>query len=458
MTRRDAVRIVAALAGLLAAAGCLAQPVAWIHVTDQAGQPSPARVLITREGTDKPDLYVVFADAQGDCPLTDVPPGQASIEVSRGPEWSVETVEAVIHPLRGETQTVTLRRLCDLPARGYYGGDSHMHSTFSDGAQKPEDVARHCRAEGLEWAFLTDHNSVAGHEAFKAQATADFLPMGGQEVTTGRGHIPALGISTLVSPDVTQGAADVERIFRQVHEQGGIAVIAHPQVPVMSFRDWDVPGYDAIEILNGSLAPYGPVFDTLQARLRWHEFLNQGRHLAAIGSSDNHDNAEGIVREALRDPEAAMQREPLLRLLWAIPNREQVLMPWARKGLFLGIYRTYVKTEGLRQEAILEGLRAGRGFVTNGPIIVATVNDQDPGSDITGPTAHVSYEVVGNRGLTRLDVVVGGKVAQSVPLQGQEARGEVEVPVGEAHWLVLECYGPWPEFATTNAWYVTGAP
>lgn len=431
--------------------------VAVVQVVDEAGQPLLARVTIAREGTPTPDLHVLFTDEAGACRLEGVPAGPATVQATRGPEWTIAQERATIAPGAEGVLNLTLRRLYDLKAEGYYQGDGHMHSTESDGAQPPEQVAFNARCEGLDWAILTDHETVSGHAAFKAQVAPGFLPLGGQEITTREGHILGLGISDVVSRDVSQGAEDMRRIFREVREQGGVSVLAHPMTPTMNYQHWDVEDYDVVEILNGSLPPYLGLFDMLQARLRWHVLLNQGRRVAAMGNSDNHCNINTMAREALRDPEAAFRREPRLRMLWNMPNRDEILIPWALKGLHLGTYRTCLKLPELTEAAVLEAVKAGRGFITNGPIIVAQVNETDPGGEIEGPTAQVRFEVVSNVGLQRLDVVAGGEVVKSVDFAGEErASGGFTVELGEAQWLTIECYGTWPEFATTNAWYVGG--
>ncbi|NUS98186.1 MAG: PHP domain-containing protein, partial [Gemmatimonadaceae bacterium] len=40
--------------------------------------------------------------------------------------------------------------------------DLHMHSTASDGARAPEDVAAAAAAAGLSANALTDHDTIAG--------------------------------------------------------------------------------------------------------------------------------------------------------------------------------------------------------------------------------------------------------------------------------------------------------
>ncbi|SDI54009.1 PHP domain-containing protein [Nonomuraea jiangxiensis] len=51
--------------------------------------------------------------------------------------------------------------------------DLHSHSTASDGTQPPADVMRRARERGLDVLALTDHDTVAGH-----QAATDALPAG----------------------------------------------------------------------------------------------------------------------------------------------------------------------------------------------------------------------------------------------------------------------------------------
>jgi len=433
---------------LLAASLAHAAPVGSVRVTDSAGAPLPAHVTVVMQGTANVDARVYFTDVAG-------PTGTATIEALHGPEWSVESATSAVDSASGEILTLRLRRLYDLPAHGYFQGDAHMHSTCSDGHQKPAEVAYHCRCEGLHWAFLTDHESVAGHAEFMAAAAPGFLPLGGQEITTTMGHILGLGVKTVVSRDVTNGAADIARIFRQVHEQGGLAVVAHPMTPTMAYAAWDVEGYDALEILNGSLPPYSGVFDMIQARLRWHALLSEGKRITAMGDSDNHENANAIALKMLRDPSAALKAEPRVALLWNLPDRDRLLVPWALKGLCLGTYRNVVKLDALSQPAIFDAIRASRGFVTNGPILVATANGLPPGAEIHGTQAELRFDAVCNRGLEKVVVVTNGTPAKTITLQGESALEQhITVPVEGVKWLTVECYGKWPDFATTNAWYV----
>lgn len=48
--------------------------------------------------------------------------------------------------------------------------DLHMHSTASDGTSSPAELARECKASGIERAALTDHDTTEGVAEFLAAA------------------------------------------------------------------------------------------------------------------------------------------------------------------------------------------------------------------------------------------------------------------------------------------------
>ena len=44
--------------------------------------------------------------------------------------------------------------------------DLHIHSTFSDGSEAPEDIVDRCKQLGVSAIALTDHDNMAGVPAF----------------------------------------------------------------------------------------------------------------------------------------------------------------------------------------------------------------------------------------------------------------------------------------------------
>ena len=418
-------------------------------VNDPQGLPLIARISAFNPETRA--SATGFTDAQGGFVL-ECPPGELQVWVTCGPEWSIVEYTAVV----GDHRTVVLERIVNMSARNYYGVDLHMHSTASDGAQTPARMAWAARAEGLHAAALTDHNTQDGLPEWLAQADDGFLPLTGEEVTTRLGHFLAINTTRPISSDVQGGAEDIQRIFREIREDGGFSAIAHPAVPGMHYQHPEIIDYDAVEILNGSLPPYGGLFNVLQARLMWHQMLSEGREVPAIGTSDCHESKNAIARNAVEDPEAFTERERRLGVIMRLFSFEDVLLPWALKGSHVGAYRTYVNIPQLTPADIQEAVVAGRSFVTNGPLIDARLADTLPGSTITldqQQTVTLQSELFANRPLERLEVLVNGEAVITITEPGQTI-GDIAVPVSAGDWVAVELYGPWPEFATTNAWYI----
>lgn len=419
------------------------------EVVTEAGQGLPARVTVYNAQTRQ--SAITYTTPLGKFSL-EAPDGAARVWASHGPEWSI--AEQNVAEDGPKELRFVLRRLVDMPARGYYGADMHMHSTASDGKQSPTEVAYACQAEGLQVAALTDHWQVRGHAEWLAQKTAGFLPLGGQENSTGMGHIVGVNTTEGIQRPDPISAAGILDIFRQIHAQGGFAILAHPNVPGMNYQAPEVTGYDAMEIMNGSIAPYGPVFDMLQARTSWHCMLSQGCRVPVVGDSDNHDVLNGTGRKVLLGPTELQKIDRRLALLSRLLDYEKTIAPWAWKT-HSGTYRTYLQLEQITPEAVQAAVKAGNGFVTDGPLLLATLDGRGPGADIVvGDRGSVTLkaEVLANRPLDKLVVVVNGTPAATV--QTNAAEMQVTVPVKAGDWVTAELYGEWPEFATTNAWYV----
>ncbi|MFE5123670.1 PHP domain-containing protein [Streptomyces sp. NPDC056669] len=58
---------------------------------------------------------------------------------------------------------------------GWYRGDCHIHSVYSDGELTPEQLAADARTVGLDFIATTEHNSANAHSAWGRHAADDFL-------------------------------------------------------------------------------------------------------------------------------------------------------------------------------------------------------------------------------------------------------------------------------------------
>jgi hypothetical protein len=127
----------------------------------------------------------------------------------------------------------------------------------------------------------------------------------------------------------------------------------------------------------------------------------------------------------------------------------------------LGNTRTYAK---LAQDKPctygnwIEAIRAGRTFVTTGPVISLEVDGHGPGDVIDsarGDQVRVRAEARANSELDSLEVIVNGKTVKSVhPAAGETvAVLEFETEIAESSWAVARCGGPyhWPRWSRLAA-------
>ena len=167
--------------------------------------------------------------------------------------------------------------------------DLHIHTLASDGTAGIVDILDHVeRNTDLDVIAITDHERIDAALAGRAMARDRGLRaevIVGEEVTTLGGHLLALWIETPIKP-----FRSLRSTIAAIHDQGGVAIPAHPLVPyplcaqgfVLRRLLADEPRYrpDAIEAFN----------PTTLGR-PWHgrvvRFAEE-HGLARVGNSDAH--------------------------------------------------------------------------------------------------------------------------------------------------------------------------
>ncbi len=174
--------------------------------------------------------------------------------------------------------------------------DLHMHSTFSDGVGSIEDILHYAQHHTiLDVIALTDHDVIEGSlraRALWAKGDYRFDFIVGEEISTKEGHMLALFIEKRI-----QSGLSMEKSIDLVHEQGGLAIVAHPmnwifrhscQREVLNriYANKDV-WLDGIETWNASFCGIGANRVAMRANREvygWPEVGNSDAHtLGAIG-------------------------------------------------------------------------------------------------------------------------------------------------------------------------------
>jgi predicted metal-dependent phosphoesterase TrpH len=187
------------------------------------------------------------------------------------------------------------------PARGSHPGprgggergraDLHLHSLYSDGTASVASILEHVQQRTtLDVIAITDHERIDGAlraAEFHAAGDYGFDLVIGEEITTRRGHVLALFITERIP-----ALRPLEETLRRIHEQGGLAIAAHPMAPlplsvgrralrrVRDHAHADV-AFDALELFNPSHAG--------RTRHDARIALNAGElGLPGVGNSDAH--------------------------------------------------------------------------------------------------------------------------------------------------------------------------
>lgn len=165
--------------------------------------------------------------------------------------------------------------------------DLHIHSNHSDGTGKiPEIMEYVANKTDLKVIAITDHNTIEGALfAKELEEVYGIEVVVGEEVSSSEGHIIGLFLTEEIRPGLTPAET-----IRQITDQGGIAIIAHP------FSNQGVFGpfgrsafvdaindmaFHALEVYNS--VPYLGWANRVAAKM-----FNNGQGIAAVGGSDAH--------------------------------------------------------------------------------------------------------------------------------------------------------------------------
>ncbi len=288
---------------------------------------------------------------------------------------------------------------------GWYWGDLHLHSFYTDdqvefGAPLPETVQA-AQSIGLDFVAVTDHSydlddepdnflindpRLQKWEMFKKEVLElqdrlhDFVIIAGEEVSVGNHLGKNVHCLVLNDPVFHPGNGDsaehlrsnrptlsLEKLLQKISPQA-TAIAAHPaDVPPVSQRivlrrgywdheDCSMDKISGLQLLNGLMKK-----STQQGIAMWVNLLLQGKRTPILAGNDAHGNFNCYRQVNI----------PFVSMNY---HREQIL----------GASRTAIRTDSLQRESLLDGIRAGRAIISNGPF--AALRIQGAGSAEIGDT------------------------------------------------------------------------
>lgn len=134
-------------------------------------------------------------------------------------------------------------------------GALHIHSSISyDGTMSMEELSFFFRKRGFDFLLITEHSESVSNEVMnrlidecKRFSSSEFLIIPGLEFSCGNGtHILGLGVNG------TSESGDSLKVTRHIHQQGGVAVLAHPTKQEYSFDGAWIEELDGVEIWNSA--------------------------------------------------------------------------------------------------------------------------------------------------------------------------------------------------------------
>lgn len=235
----------------------------------------------------------------------------------------------------------------DKHGRKWFRGNLHTHTTNSDGRLSPQDAAELYRSAGYDFLSLTDHWVLSPQIN-----DGKFLLIPGCEYNSPTGdtrdgvyHIVGTGMSE--DPMIRQGS-DMQSAVNAINNAGGIAIFAHPSWSLNSPEQIKrFSGLSGVEIYNSTCGlpsntrPYSGVIIDLLAR--------DGYILPIMAADDTHSYKGDRTKSYIM-----------------------------------------VNAEELSVGALLDAIRAGRMYASQGPQLYLSL-EGDTVTAETSPVEHIFF-------------------------------------------------------------------
>jgi hypothetical protein len=429
-----------------------------IHILDAAtGRPTPVRISLQHSNgarvpapkqavavrwsqLDGAEGYALqpdgafYVDGGFDVSLR---PGVYTLTISKGFEYVRQVINVEIGAGAEVSREYRLQRWIDMPAKGWYSSDDHIHLRRSPGDNAA--IARWIAAEDIHVGNILEMGDVratyfpqyAFGESGRYEESGRILSPGQEEPRTPEiGHTISLGASQFVR--FQDDYYSYDRLFDRVRELGGVTGFAHQAISFHGYRGMMLNALrgktDFLELAQ-FCEPEGPL-----AVRHYYLFLDLGLRLTALAGSDFPWCGRG-PDFGFPEPQAAQ----------------------------IGNARFYAYVEGaFSYERWFAALKAGRTLVSTGPIVLLRVNDHLPGDVVDvapGTKLRITAEAYGHDSqvpLSALEIVGHGKVlARAAGDTRAQLSVDLELTATHGIWIAAKAAAGTGQVAHTTPVYVT---
>ncbi|CAN5877778.1 hypothetical protein BH23GEM9_BH23GEM9_08410 [soil metagenome] len=358
------------------------------------------------------------------------PAGSVTVTAVAGLTTPPVTATATV-PAGGSAELVLdLQPVWDARQAGWHSGDHHFHLNYGGIHDlEPADLLAMMRGENLDVATPLLANL---HNRFEDQAYWGWRHEGpptvrfGQEVRAHfHGHVGLVGIETLFwpwiwgpgNPVYSRDDRSNAAAMQHARQQGGLGVYVHP----VSIRDpFANPSSIPLELVaDGVLGDMGAIelaclwTDELGTAEVWYRLLNIGRPVLAVAGTD-------VMTDYFRT-------------------------------MAVGTTRVYAHVEApFTFDRYMDALRAGRSFVSTGPMLEFLVDGRGPGGVVPRNRAEWSLNIHSAVPYDRVELLVNGAVVWTE--EGARApgttrhSGTLDLPAGG--WIAVRAFSDgaveWP--------------
>ena len=346
--------------------------------------------------------FFTALDEVGAAELT-LAPGDYVFSVAHGGGFlgTAEEVEVTVEPGDEQSLDVALELLARPNETGWHASDMHHHADQLEGTTPPADLVRAELAAGLDLIFVSDHDSLVNLPELQKIADARGVPfIPSVELSSSWGHFNAYPLTVGETLQIDTATATVQEIFAEARRLGADAIQSnHPFIP-----------YGYLSSLEADKVPGGfdAGFDLLELNVqdndakvfaRAGELWSAGYRFYLSGGSDAHD-------------------------VW---NDDS------------GAARAYVHVPGeLSAEAFVSGLKAGRAYVTRGPLIAPEVMFGETLKIAPGESREIGFDLTAAHGLKAAVLVGPDGPVETVAFDGETNGAASSALPQEAGWVALQ--------------------